>query len=264
MKRLLLLPTLLLPLSVPTVAEAARNADGAETLIFQSLTQSQACVTNPRISTVNRDWGTMGAACESPTRQYILQNTGGRWAVTSVDDNYGRRPCPYANVPQEVALDLTLCYLDPNAPAPAAPAPAPTPTPVPTPVPAPAPAPSAPSTPSSSGARSSANTFLLCLPSGESSRVTKRKPSSCTTLGPDDSFAGALNLAKLKWKGWGKATATATGIERGFRSPASNIKVRVTASRPRANDCGGYTYTRIKSTSRYGTTKQSLPATCSD
>ncbi len=106
---------------------------------------------------------------------------------------------------------------------------------------------------------------LLCLPSGESTnRKAKVKPSSCNTLGAEDSFAEAANLAKLKWKRWGKSTATATGIERGFREPASKIKITVTASRLEANDCGGKSYTRIKVKSKFGTLRQSLPAVCDE
>lgn len=106
---------------------------------------------------------------------------------------------------------------------------------------------------------------LLCLPSGESTnRKAKTKPSSCNTLGPEDSFAEAANLAKLKWKKWGQSTATATGIERGFRKPASKIKVTVTASGLEANDCGGESYTRIKVKSKFGTLRQTLPAICDE
>lgn len=106
---------------------------------------------------------------------------------------------------------------------------------------------------------------ILCLPSNDASeRVAKVRPSSCNTLGAHDAFASATNLAKLKWKKWGKSAATATGIEKGFHSPASKIKVTVTASRPRDNDCGGWSYTKLKVKSKFGTLTQSLPNVCDE
>jgi hypothetical protein len=40
-------------------------------------------------------------------------------------------------------------------------------------------------------------------------------------------FADALNLAKLRWSRWGKATATARGIDRGFRKKDRDTAVTV-------------------------------------
>jgi hypothetical protein len=109
-----------------------------------------------------------------------------------------------------------------------------------------------------------AKTYLLCLPQHEALRTTRERPTSCTTLGPSDSFGGAANLAKLRWHNWGKATTTATGRERGFHLPLENIPVRVVAYRRWAADCGDNVYTRLRVTSRYGTLRQKLPATCGD
>lgn len=110
--------------------------------------------------------------------------------------------------------------------------------------------------------RTAANTSILCLPKGATNRVAKRKPTSCTTLGPKDSFASAANLSKLTWKSWGQATATATGVELGFHEPPENLKATVTVSAPKANDCGGYSYTKLKVKTKAGTLKQTLPAKC--
>lgn len=114
--------------------------------------------------------------------------------------------------------------------------------------------------------RTAANTRLLCGKSGQTEREAKRRPSVCSTLGPKDSFAEAVNLKNLKWKHWGASTATATGTEVGFREDESNISVKVTVSAPKANTCDprGFSYTRLKSTSKYGTTTQTLPAVCFD
>jgi hypothetical protein len=109
-----------------------------------------------------------------------------------------------------------------------------------------------------------AKTYLLCLPKNGALRTAREHPTSCTTLGPADSLGGAANLAELRWHNWGKATAIATGRERGFHLPLQNIPVRVVAYRRRAADCGDSVYTRLRITSRYGTLRQKLPATCGD
>ena len=120
-------------------------------------------------------------------------------------------------------------------------------------------------TPLVARAPAAGKTSILCLPSSDATaRVAKVRPSSCNTLGAQDAFADASNLAKLKWKRWGKSTATATGIERGFHKPASKIKVTVTASRLRDNDCGGWSYTRLKVKSKFGTLTQTLPNVCDE
>jgi hypothetical protein len=111
-----------------------------------------------------------------------------------------------------------------------------------------------------------ARTYLLCLPAGsnETLRLPKVRPTACVTLGPQDAFAGAANLARLDWRHWGSATATATGRERGFHLPLENIPVRVVAFRRRVADCGDYVYTRLRVRSRFGTLRQNIPAVCGD
>jgi len=109
-----------------------------------------------------------------------------------------------------------------------------------------------------------ANTYLLCLPKGAPRREVRSKPRSCTTLGPQDSFAESVALARLRWRGWGGRVARARGIERGFHLPRTSIPVRVTAWR-RRKVCGDdYLYTRLRATSRYGSTTVRLPARCGD
>jgi hypothetical protein len=107
-------------------------------------------------------------------------------------------------------------------------------------------------------------TFLLCLPKSEDLRVGRSKPSSCTTLGPQDAFCCAANLIKLHWKQWGKSQATATGYERGFHLPLQHIKAQVTAYGRKVGDCGDFVYTRLKVHTRYGTLRQKFPAQCAD
>jgi hypothetical protein len=109
-----------------------------------------------------------------------------------------------------------------------------------------------------------AKTYVLCRVQDEDTRVPREKPKTCTTLGPRDSFAEALNLASLSWKNWGKSEATAHGIERGFHLPLQHVKVTVRAYRKRLGDCGDYIYTRVRARSKFGQTVAKLPARCGD
>jgi hypothetical protein len=108
------------------------------------------------------------------------------------------------------------------------------------------------------------STFLLCLPKGGTRREVRSKPRSCTTLGPLDSFAESVALARLRWRDWGNPVAQGRGIERGFHLPRTSIPVRVKVWR-RRRVCGGdYLYTRLRSTSSHGSTTVRLPARCGD
>ena len=72
--------------------------------------------------------------------------------------------------------------------------------------------------------------YLLCANPRATARHRAFKPRTCNTLGPKQPFADAVNLAKLRWSGWGKATATARGVDRGFRKKAKAVAVTVRAS----------------------------------
>ncbi|MDO9353606.1 MAG: hypothetical protein Q7T55_07915 [Solirubrobacteraceae bacterium] len=112
---------------------------------------------------------------------------------------------------------------------------------------------------------SAATTSILCMKSGSTSkRVAKSRPTACNTLGPTSSFAGSVNLTGLKWSKWGSSVATATGTDKGFHEPAENVSVKVTVSGRKKNNCGGYSYTKVKVESDNGKREQSLPAKCSD
>ena len=288
---------LLVPVLAPALASAARDATPEEAATFQNLTRAKQCTSAPRVSTVDATWATTGASpCEAASTRYVLSKQVGTWILAFVDDQSVVRACPVAGVPDKIAIDLNLCNprIVPAGPTPAAPtppapvttpAPAPgkpaTPVPSATPTPAPAkPAPAPAAAPLPTGVVDTAafqpgidtsglgagpgRISLLCLPGGGNVRFGREHPSSCATLGARDSFAAAVNLSGLRWKNWGSGKATASGKERGFRASASNIKVKVTVSRKRENDCGGFSYTRLTAKSRFGTTRQTLPAKCSD
>jgi hypothetical protein len=79
-------------------------------------------------------------------------------------------------------------------------------------------------------------------------------PTKCTILPPSASFAQGLNLARLRWRGWGGGSATGTGFERGFHLPLSNEPVAVVAYRIVVCPNGRRLYTRFRASSRLGTT----------
>ncbi len=98
----------------------------------------------------------------------------------------------------------------------------------------------------------------LCLTTGGTATTPKVRPKRCAHFGPGGSFGGGVNLVSLHWSHWGAATASGTGIERGFHLPFSNIAVSVSAYR-RRNGCRVHgrrlrAYTRLRATSVYGTT----------
>lgn len=82
---------------------------------------------------------------------------------------------------------------------------------------------------------------------------TQAVPRRCTVLPPSASFSEGVNLAELSWSGWGGATATARGFELGFHLPLSHIPVAVRADLRTVTRCG-VVYSRLRVTSRYGTT----------
>jgi hypothetical protein len=107
--------------------------------------------------------------------------------------------------------------------------------------------------------------YLLCLPSIRArDRELRERPRSCNTLGRGDALAFAVNLVRLRWRGWGRPVARARGIERGFHLPLARIPVRVKVYRRRPVCGGDLLYTRLRATSRYGTSRIRLPARCGD
>jgi hypothetical protein len=96
--------------------------------------------------------------------------------------------------------------------------------------------------------------YVACNPDGGSA-VLRQHPLHCTILPPSAAFAEGVNLKSLNWKHWGTERATLKGIEVGFHLPPENIKVHGSAYRLRPSPCGGQmVYTRVKVTSRFGTT----------
>jgi hypothetical protein len=112
-------------------------------------------------------------------------------------------------------------------------------------------------------AQAAAPARIVCTSGSAADRfIPRRAPRRCTLLPRNASFAEGANLARLRWRGWGRRSATATGIERGFHLPFSHIPVAVTAFRLRADRCGRRIrlYTRVRTSSRFGTGTVRLPA----
>jgi hypothetical protein len=108
-------------------------------------------------------------------------------------------------------------------------------------------------------------TYILCWPGGrDTERELRRHPARCNSLGPRDSFGTSVNLARLRWRGWGNSVARARGIERGFHHPLQRITVRVRAYRRKRCPDGDYLYTRLRATSRHGSLVVRYPRDCSD
>jgi hypothetical protein len=104
--------------------------------------------------------------------------------------------------------------------------------------------------------------YLLCANARGTARHRAFKPRTCNTLGPRQPLADAVNLAKLRWSNWGKATATARGVDRGFRKNDKDLAVTVRAS-GRAVGChGDWVYTRLRVHSRTGNDYVQQPTTC--
>jgi hypothetical protein len=107
--------------------------------------------------------------------------------------------------------------------------------------------------------RAAAQAFVRCARSPSGTQLRSR-PAACTIFGRDGSFAGGVNLARLRWVSWGGAIAVATGIEQGFHLPLEHVKVSVTLSG--LVSCGGKRlYTRAQVASEHGTTV-SHPSGC--
>jgi hypothetical protein len=104
--------------------------------------------------------------------------------------------------------------------------------------------------------------YLLCANRRATARHREFKPRRCNTLGPRQPFAGAVNLTRLRWSGWGEATATARGVELGFHRPAANVRVRVRAYGRRQGCRGDWVYTRLRVSSRHGRITVRLPTRC--
>lgn len=78
------------------------------------------------------------------------------------------------------------------------------------------------------GAASAATVKVACLQLGVSHLVAK--PSRCAILTPGKPASSGADLWSLRWKSWGKKTATATGIDQAFRSDGTRYRVKVTAT----------------------------------
>lgn len=98
-------------------------------------------------------------------------------------------------------------------------------------------------------------TGIFCAKkAGSNERTLRSKPSTCITLGPQDSFSEAVWLFGARWSRWGKATAYGRGFERGFREQAQRIPVKLRAYRRQRCAPGIYVYARLRARSKFGVT----------
>lgn len=103
-------------------------------------------------------------------------------------------------------------------------------------------------------ARPAALSYVLCLTRTGAYYQVRSRPSACSHFGPGGTFGRGVNLTALRWSSWGGPVARGSGRERGFHLPYSNIPATVTAYAPVTGCAGRRVYTRLRATSRYGTT----------
>jgi hypothetical protein len=102
-------------------------------------------------------------------------------------------------------------------------------------------------------ADASAFTYINCLNTAGTRYVRKRKPAECAHFGPGGSFGGGVNLKKIHWSSYTGSEARGTATECGFRQDCENVRVTIRAYRVRVA-CRRHVYTRLRATSRHGTT----------
>lgn len=94
--------------------------------------------------------------------------------------------------------------------------------------------------------------------------LVRRAPLTCTVLPPRASFSQGVNLVGLRWRSWGRPTAYAIGIDRGFHLPFAHIAARVTAFGLRPDFCHRRLYTSVRVTTAYGTRLAHPQRVCED
>jgi hypothetical protein len=97
------------------------------------------------------------------------------------------------------------------------------------------------------------HTNILCLNSAGTRYFVRYRPRTCAHFGPGGAFAGGVNLKRIRWRSWNRASVTGRARECGFHLPCSNIRVRIRAYR-RRHACGRLVYTRLSVRSSLGTT----------
>ena len=98
-----------------------------------------------------------------------------------------------------------------------------------------------------------AYTYIHCLNDGGSRYVRRRRPAACAHYGPGGSFGGGVNLTHIHWSSYTGREARGKATECGFHLPCANIKASIRAYRVRVVR-GRHVYTRLRATSKYGTT----------
>jgi len=102
------------------------------------------------------------------------------------------------------------------------------------------------------------HTNVLCLNGAGSAYVVRYRPGNCAVYGPGGSFGGGVNLRRIHWRSWDEPSVRGRARDCGFHLPCADIAVRIRAYR-RRHACGRVVFTRLKATSRFGTTIVRLP-----
>jgi hypothetical protein len=101
--------------------------------------------------------------------------------------------------------------------------------------------------------------YIICWRRG---RTPELRPHPARCISFYGGFVTSVNLVDLRWRGWGQPVARARGVDRGFHLPFAHIRVRVTVYRRRHCPSGDLIYTRLRATSRSGSTVVRYPQNC--
>lgn len=101
---------------------------------------------------------------------------------------------------------------------------------------------------------------LACLSKGGTHAMFRMRPTSCAlpSNGRTGCFAGGMDLRSPRWRQCGRATATVTGVECGFREQCGRARVRLRAS-GLARRCGTRTYRTLSAANRCGRASVRVP-----
>jgi hypothetical protein len=77
-------------------------------------------------------------------------------------------------------------------------------------------------------AADAATAKIACVQRGVTGAIAK--PKVCAVVDRGKAASTGADLHGLRWKNWGKKTATATGVDEAFRSDGTGYSVKVTVS----------------------------------
>lgn len=96
-------------------------------------------------------------------------------------------------------------------------------------------------------------TYIACIDKSGNRYIRRYRPSRCGHFSAGGSFGGGVDLHRIKWSSYNGRIARGRALECGFRLDCTGPTVSIKAYR-RVRACGHRVYTRLKATSRFGST----------